>query len=100
MSTYRWAGAAAQRTCFFLKNSQRREIRIIPKFAVHSAKRAKNAGGGGGKEKSNTVVVTVEPDGSDLWRLDEIVDLIKGGAVRLIECLSLRIPQTNYYLID
>lgn len=35
----------------------------------------------GDKEKGQAIVVTVEPDGSDAWRLDQIVDMIKDGAV-------------------
>jgi hypothetical protein len=58
-------------------NFKSRQLHVVPS-AVKSAKRAKNAGD---KEKVQTVIVTVEPDGSDVWRLDQIVDMIKDGAV-------------------
>ena len=58
-------------------NFKSRQLHVVPS-AVKSAKRAKNAGD---KEKVQTVIVTVEPDGSDAWRLDQIVDMIKDGAV-------------------
>lgn len=50
--------------------------------AVRSAKRSKYAGT---REKTSTLIVTVEPDGSDVWRLDAVVDLLKGGAVSWLE---------------
>jgi hypothetical protein len=52
-------------------------LQVLPS-AVKTAKRAKTAGD---KEKGQAIVVTVEPDGSDAWRLDQIVDMIKDGAV-------------------
>jgi hypothetical protein len=58
-------------------NFKSRQLHVVPS-AVKSAKRAKNAGD---KEKVQTLIVTVEPDGSDAWRLDQIVDMIKDGAV-------------------
>lgn len=37
-----------------------------------------------GSKRSEPLVVTVEPDGSDAWRLDQIVDMLKDGAVGVI----------------
>ena len=34
--------------------------------------------------QSKTLFVTVEPDASDDWRLDEIADVIRGGGVGII----------------
>lgn len=47
--------------------------------AIKSAKRQKYAGS---KAKYQTLTVVVEPDASDAWRLDPIVQLIKDGSVR------------------
>ena len=45
--------------------------------------------------KNNPLFIAVEPDGSDSWRLDPIVDLLKGGAVRFIAfCL-----QQDFYIL-
>lgn len=59
-------------------NFKSKRLHVVPN-AVKSAKRGKNAGD---KEKVQTVIVTVEPDGSDAWRLDQVVDMIKDGKVR------------------
>ncbi len=37
-----------------------------------------------GSKRGEPLVVTVEPDGSDAWRLDQIVDMLKDGAVGVI----------------
>lgn len=45
---------------------------------MRPAKRAKY---NGSKDKSEPLVITVEPDGSDAWRLDAVAELINDGAV-------------------
>ena len=59
-------------------NFKNRNLHVVPN-AVKSAKRAKNSGD---KEKVQTVIISVEPDGSDAWRLDAVVQMIKDGQVR------------------
>lgn len=50
-------------------------------LVVQAAKRNRTEASGGGRGKG-PLYVTVEPDGSDLWRLDPIIDMLKEGAVR------------------
>jgi len=48
-------------------------------------KRGKGGGGDGGRTSvAETTYVTIAPDASDDWRLDEVADLIRGGAVGII----------------
>ncbi|CAM6092215.1 unnamed protein product [Calypogeia fissa] len=49
-----------------------------------SPKRLKYAMGGNSRKGTSVVYVQVDPAGSDLWKLDAIVDLIKDGAVGVI----------------
>ena len=49
--------------------------------AAKTARRLKYAGVGQRLVKE-PLFLTVEPDGSDTWRLDPIVQLLKDGAVR------------------
>ena len=73
-----------------------RPIPSIGPNAVRSAKRAKYAPG---KEKGQTITITVEPDGSDAWRLGPIIDLIKEGAVSfkpLIYTIAMPILPLNF----
>jgi hypothetical protein len=49
--------------------------------ATRTAKRLKYAGVGQRLVKE-PIFLTLEPDGSDTWRLDPIVQLLKDGAVR------------------
>ena len=50
-------------------------------LAAQAAKRNRAEASGGSRGKG-PLYVTVEPDGSDLWRLDPIIDMLKEGAVR------------------
>lgn len=60
-------------------------------LVAHAAKRGQREGSGGGRGKG-PLYVTVEPDGSDLWRLDPIIDMLKQGAVRpMVDCASLKL---------
>ena len=50
--------------------------------AVRSSyKKTQNAGGGGQRSVHEPLVVTVEPDGSDSWRLEPVAQLIQRGGV-------------------
>ncbi len=57
--------------------------RLVVTSAVKGGKR-KKASGRGSKKGNTCVIVTVEQDGSDLWRLDSIIDQLRQGAVSLI----------------
>lgn len=58
-----------------LQQAQRR--RGAPAAAGKTAERA-------GPRKQQTLFISVEPDGSDAWRLDPVVGLLKQGAVGII----------------
>ncbi len=51
----------------------------VHRTPVRAAKRGKGESGGG--RSSGPLYITVERDGSDLWRLDPVINMLKEGAV-------------------
>ncbi|EFJ42293.1 hypothetical protein VOLCADRAFT_107339 [Volvox carteri f. nagariensis] len=65
---------------FFLhKPSPRGALTVVAYQKLQ--KRLKYAGT---RKRNSPLILTVEPDGSDAWRLEQIVDLLKNGAVGVI----------------
>lgn len=56
--------------------------RLSKACPVHAAKRGKGDSGSGGRS-SGPLYVTVEKDGSDLWRLDPVIEMLRQGAVSI-----------------
>lgn len=59
--------------------AQGRSKRTLYGTPVWAAKRGKGESGGG--RSSGPLYITVERDGSDLWRLDPVISMLKEGAV-------------------
>ena len=61
------------------RSDSRRRSRAL---LVQAAKRSRAEASSGSSRGKGPLYVTVEPDGSDLWRLDPIIDMLRNGAVR------------------
>lgn len=55
--------------------------RLFTASPVQAAKRGKGDSGSGGGRSSGPLYITVEKDGSDIWRLDPVIKMLKEGAV-------------------
>lgn len=66
------------------------------RLAVQRAKRKRGDSSGSGRQ-GNPLYITVEPDGSDLWRLDPVIKMLQEGAVRthLCSCSAFFSPSSN-----
>ncbi len=71
--------AAGQKLLFRAAQGLRSE-RTLHRTPVRAAKRGKGGESGGGRS-SGPLYITVERDGSDLWRLDPVINMLKEGAV-------------------
>ncbi|KAK9833123.1 hypothetical protein WJX74_007940 [Apatococcus lobatus] len=69
-------------------NLRAREQNTRGALLITSAKGGKrkkaSSGGGGGKRSNDCTIVTVEQDGSDLWRLATVTEQLRQGAVGII----------------
>lgn len=73
-----------------LAQQQRQNARgPAPPAATRSAKRLKYAGVGQRMVVGEPLFITVEADGSDTWRLERVVQLLKDGGVGIIPTDSL-----------
>ena len=63
--------------------------RNIVAFAK-SAKRAKYSQTSSLPSQGQPLFIQVEPDGSDVWRLDVVVDALKSGSVSFMACFVKR----------
>jgi hypothetical protein len=56
--------------------------RLSKACPAHAAKRGKGDSGSGGRS-TGPLYITVEKDGSDLWRLDPVIEMLRQGAVSI-----------------
>ncbi len=61
--------------------SSQRELVVTR--AKGGKRRKASTGGKGASKPKQSVIINLEPDGSDLWRLDTVIDQLRQGAVRL-----------------
>ena len=78
-------GALSSWIVRYAYSSARRLARSTPNVRTFakSAKRLKYSHSSDKHARGNPVYIRVEPDGSDLWRLDIAIKLLKDGAVSL-----------------
>ncbi|GFR52586.1 hypothetical protein Agub_g15180 [Astrephomene gubernaculifera] len=77
------------KTCVISAPARRRCIGTCPMrrgalVVVAYQKLQKRLKYSGGQKRDSPLVVTVAPDGSNAWRLNEVVDMLKDGAVGVI----------------
>jgi hypothetical protein len=79
------ASSAGQRKARSVKSDRgwKPPSTVVQAVVKRSPKRLKYAGAGSRKD-AEVITVQVDPFGSDTWRLDQIVDLIKNGGVGVI----------------
>ena len=65
-----------------------------------SAKRAKYSQANSRPSRGQPLFIQVEPDGSDAWRLDAVVDALKSGSVSVIPTLSRAPPSWDYAVLS
>ena len=89
------AGELQQHSQTSLSRSRPLVRRSVVAFAK-SAKRAKYSQTTSRPSKGQPLFIQVEPDGSDAWRLDAVVDALKSGSVSVIAILSRAYPLGEY----